>query len=699
MTFDRPSATAKRGFFRAYLLAIMGGLALPAYAGQDVDPSVPKVERSLTDLALEELLNVTVTSASLHEQRLKDAPASVTVVSAEEIRNFGYRTLGEALAYVRGFFTSTDHTYTYLGVRGFSLPGDYDTRLLVMINGHNIVDNIFDQSTWFGHDFPVDLDLVDRIEVVRGASSSLYGSNGMLATINVITKRPDAIQGSSARFETDSLGERKIEGSTSFTLPRGANLLFSTSVFNNKGANQLYFSELDTPRTNFGKAVRMDGEKGYHVFLDLTWGHWEALALAGDRVKQQPVTWGDAVFNDRGTSAEDSRGFLDVSYTKKLEGDRTFSWRTSYDVYRYRGIYHYNYSDGGVEDNRERDYGDWIGSTLTYRLPDFGNGYITIGAEGRFDIRALQNAFDVTPRPLHILEVNRRNGNGALFAQQEWSYGKHWEANLGARFDWSWLKRSAVSPRAALIYKPTPRTGVKILFSRGFRNPSSYDMFYADNGLTQIANTSLKPETTDTYEVDVDREFTKRISAAASVYRYRVGNLIQQIFTSAGPLQYVNRNHVHASGASVELGFQFNRFELTSSLEFQRAFFGDGPVLPNSPGQVGKLRATAPFWRSRIRVSGGFQILGQRNTYSGAAVPWVILPEAVITTKSLAGGLEISMGIKNLSNSFYRDPVGLSEAVDSMIGTGRTYYLNLAWHSHGSHGESKNGKGTRKGAS
>jgi outer membrane receptor for ferrienterochelin and colicins len=91
-----------------------------------------------------------------------------------------------------------------------------------------------------------------------------------------------------------------------------------------------------------------------------------------------------------------------------------------------------------------------------------------------------------------------------------------------------------------LIYKPTARTDVNILFSRGFRNPSSYDMFYSDNGLTQIPNTSLRPETTDTYEVDVDCEFTKRISAAASIYQYRVGDLIQQIFTSAGPLQYVN---------------------------------------------------------------------------------------------------------------------------------------------------------------
>jgi len=533
----------------------MVGLASAVAFGQDVDPSKPAAEKTLVDLSLEQLLNVKVTSASLHEQSLKDAPASVTVITADEIQKFGYRTLADALSYVRGFFTSTDHTYTYLGVRGFSLPGDYDTRVIVMINGHSIADNIFNQSTWFGNDFPLDMDLVDRIEVMRGASSSLYGSNGMLATINVVTKRPEDVHGSSARFETDSLGERKVEGSTSLSLPHGANLLFSTSIFNNSGADQLYFSELDTPQTNFGRAVRMDGEKGYHAFLDLTWGHWEILAVAGDRVKQQPISWGDTVFNDRGTSAEDSRSFLDISYTKKYSGDRTLSWRTSYDAYRYRGIYHYN-DDGGVLDSRERDYGDWLGSKITYRMPDYGTGYITIGMEGRLDLRALQNAFNLTPEPVQILEINRPDRYAGFFVQQEWTLGNHWEMNVGARFDWSWLKRSALSPRAALIYKPTSTTDIKLLYSRGFGNPSSYDMFYQDNGLTQVANTSLRPETTDTFEVDIDQDFTKHIHGGASVYHYQVDNLIQQIFLPNGLLQYVNQDRVRAAGASVELAYQ-----------------------------------------------------------------------------------------------------------------------------------------------
>ena len=118
--------------------------------------------------SFEQLMNTEVTSvvgASKYQQEVTDAPASVSIVTSDDIRKGGYRNLSEILNSVRGFYITYNRGYSFVGMRGFSPLGDYGTRLLVLVDGHRLNDAVYEQAP-VGSDFPVDIDLIDRIGVV-----------------------------------------------------------------------------------------------------------------------------------------------------------------------------------------------------------------------------------------------------------------------------------------------------------------------------------------------------------------------------------------------------------------------------------------------------------------------------------------------------------------------------------------------------
>jgi iron complex outermembrane receptor protein len=141
----------------------------------------------LSEASLEQLGSIPVYGASMHLQPSGDAPSSVTVITAAEIQEHGYRTLADILRTVRSFYVTYDRNYSSIGVRGFARPGDYNTRILLLVDGHRMNDDVYDEAM-IGTEFPIDIEMIKRIEIIRGPASSLYGSNALFAVINVITR-------------------------------------------------------------------------------------------------------------------------------------------------------------------------------------------------------------------------------------------------------------------------------------------------------------------------------------------------------------------------------------------------------------------------------------------------------------------------------------------------------------------------------
>ena len=146
-----------------------------------------------------------------------------------------------------GFFVTYDRNYQYLGVRGFNRPGDYDTRILLLVDGHRLNDNVY-ESAAIGTESPIDVDLIDRVEIIRGPSSSLYGTNAFFGVINVITKRGRDLKG--LEFSTEIGGYDSYKGRISYgnKFHNGVEMLFSGSFYDSAGRGRLFYKEFDRPR-------------------------------------------------------------------------------------------------------------------------------------------------------------------------------------------------------------------------------------------------------------------------------------------------------------------------------------------------------------------------------------------------------------------------------------------------------------------
>ena len=168
------------------LLFCLPLLAAPVWANA--------VVTDITELSLEQLLDVSIIGASKYEQKQDKVAAAVSVITRNEIKAFGWRTLNDALASLPGIHTTYDRQYSYLGTRGFGLPGDYNTRVLVTVDGNRWNDVVYDGAA-FGRALPLDMDLVERIEFIPGPGGAVYGQNALFGVVNVITRNGAGVDG------------------------------------------------------------------------------------------------------------------------------------------------------------------------------------------------------------------------------------------------------------------------------------------------------------------------------------------------------------------------------------------------------------------------------------------------------------------------------------------------------------------------
>ena len=632
-------------------------------------------------LTLEQLMSMDVErvfGASRFQQSVLDAPAAVSIVTRDDIERFGYRTLADILRVVRGFYISNDRNYSYVGVAGFSRPGDYNTRVLLLIDGHRQNDNIFDQAM-IGTEFPLDVELIERVEVVRGATSSLYGTSAFFGVVNVITRRAGDLGRFSGSVEAGSLGTRRVRGTFSRVFANGSSAAVSFTGFQADGQRRLFYPELSQVTRTGGVAVGLDDDEYSQLFAALTVGNWKAQTVWASRSKGIPTGSFDTAFDDNRTRTRDLRGYVDAAYERAWRGT-AIQWRGAYDRYFYDGTYALDLPDGLDPDPfADNARGDWLSTegTLGRRLSP--RHHVTAGFEFRGNLRQNQLGMYATSGTV-VLDDRRSSHTWAIFAQDEFRLAPRVLLNAGLRHDDFSLSGSATSPRAALIVSPRRDAAIKLTYGEAFRAPNAYEMFYYAPGPLP-----LRAERIRSSEIIWEQYFARRARVQATVFFNAVRDLIsQQAGANTSPLDDASFQNVEATsaqGVGVEAEARLTaRVNLHGSYQFQQARLrGSESPLSNSPRHLSRAALTHRTAGGQLTSSTELLVVSRRLALDGTPSPAFALWNASVAAPLLLPHVTLQLDVRNILDHEYGDP-GAEEHRQALIPQdGRTLRLRATW--------------------
>ncbi len=625
-----------------------------------------------------------VYSASKYEQKLTEAPSSVTIITADEIKKYGYLNFAEILRSVRGFHITYDRNYHYLGVRGFGLPGDYNTRILLLIDGHRINDAIYEQAP-IGTDFPIDIDLIERIEIIRGPGSSLYGTNAFFAVINVITRQGRGFKGVEVSGTAGSFETYKTRVSYGEKFPNGLEMLLSGSYYSSEGDDRLFFREFDNPENNNGIAEDLDNDRFKNFFSSLSFHDWTLQFNYHQREKVVPTAPYDTRFNERFFTS-DERGWVDLKYERLFDEQWNFLARFNYNFYDYNDDYYANGLPETVKTSDDVD-SQWLQGELqlTKTLLEKHKG--TVGFDYRYSIQQDQRTFNHVREERfpgikrEILDDKHDTQYWAVYFQDEYAITDYLTLNAGVRFDYFYTFGTSVSPRTALIYSPFTKTTFKFVYGRAFRAPNAYELYYSD-GTSQMSSSHLDPETIDTYEIIYEQYFGKHFRGTLVGFYNSIDDLIAlRTDPENGLLVFDNIDRVRAKGIETEMEAKWDSgFEGRASYTIQETEDEmTGEILVNSPKHLAKFNVIIPLIGRKLFFGGEEQYTSRRKTLSRRSAEDFFVTNVTLYGRNIFKTLEVSGGIFNLFNKEYEDPGGEEHPLDVIEQDGRIFRIKVTY--------------------
>ncbi len=503
---------------------------LPAAAAALLAAGAAAAAEPLADirtLGIESLLDLDVGAVALHEQRASEAAASVFVLSADDLRLHGHRTLQEALRSVPGLFAYRDDLFPSVGVRGVGLLTDYTTRLLVLVDGHPLNNSLGIGESYLGRDLPVPLEAVRRIEVIKGPTGSVYGPTAFLGVVNVVTVEPGA-DAVSLRVGAEG-GERSVQGgegalAASFAVA-GIKVAGSATGFATRGPTYV-FPELtgagDRPAPPGGRvagAAFADSRTGY---LRLEAGSLALTGACGLSFAGTPSAPYSSLIGDHRNHAETRTCYAALGLRRQLTSGLSLLARASYDDFRYRDAFAYDPPPASFGMYRDLGRDRWGSAEVRFTWRGQDGTVLLVGGSAQRH-QTLQLVSDDSRG--EAIRIPRDFSEALAYLLVERPVGPL-RLHGGLTFAWNELFGSQVTPKVAALWRPAPGDVVKLIYSRGFRPPTAAEAFYRD-GTDFLDNPGLRPETVESLELAWERRIGGVAWGSVSAFGSRYRRLIR----------------------------------------------------------------------------------------------------------------------------------------------------------------------------
>lgn len=667
-----------------------------------------------------ELAATSVTIATGTPKPIFQSAAVTSVITAEQIKSMGATELHEVLETVPGVHASLqrstyDYNYSFRGIQNAT-----NSQLLIMLNGTRITTP-FRGTTMSGMELPVEA--IQRVEVIRGPGSALYGADAFAGVINIITKKAKDIDGTKVGARVGDHGTQSGWGQHGAQWA-GWDVATSLQYQHTSGDDgRILNADAQTAKDNaFGThASHAPGSMNtrYETFnghLNLQRKHWDlgfwafneinGGTRAGVNSTLDPTgkTNGEQYLGDVRFSTEDWFDDLELTaHLSYLQADFNAAFQlfpnnanlpvtgtgnidNSLDPSLPRTLF-----PNGVNNNLGRIekipaielgsvYRGWDNHSL--RL---GTGFryeeITTSDRRNFGYGAPLPAVvngtltDVTGTQFVYLPDTHRSIWSAV-AQDEWQFAKNWQLTAGVRYDNYSDFGSTVNPRAALVWDINEQLTSKLLYGKAFRAPNFSEQGSQNNPVI-VGNKQLKPETINTVEWAIDYRPFSTLRTAANLYYYEIENLIA---IPAGSVTFQNSGKQNGYGTELEWNWQATEnWNVMGNYAWQNARNNATGSRVTGVPEHHVYTAVAwqflPHWQLQPQVNW----IGSRTSALNdhRALKDYETVDITLRGKKLFGHLNVAASMRNIFDANNLEPASLALPQNIPL-PGRSFYIEAA---------------------